>query len=103
MTPSTRTTKWLECHVNRLKDVAIIIVLDQFKRHGIESNMLDDNHDEVEEDHDEVEDDHGAHLQVDLGWDSPLPWVTTAIFLDLGYYAFHRASHEVGPIIRVGW
>ena len=34
MTPSTRTTKWLECHVNRLKDVAIIIVLDQFKRHG---------------------------------------------------------------------
>ena len=60
---------------------------------------MDDNHDEVEEDHD----DHGAHLQVDLGWDSPLTWVTTAIFLDLGYYAFHRASHEVGPINRVGW
>ena len=59
---------------------------------------MDDNHDEVEEDHDEVEDDHGAHLQVDLGWDSPLTWLLTAIFLDLGYYAFHRASHEVGSI-----
>ena len=43
------------------------------------------------------------YSQVDLGWDSPLTWVLTAIFLDLGYYAFHRASHEVGPINRVGW
>ena len=38
------------------------------------------------------------HLSVDLGWDSPLTWLVTAIFLDLGYYAFHRASHEVGWI-----
>jgi len=38
---------------------------------------------------------HKNYQMVDLGWDSPLTWVTTAIFLDLGYYAFHRASHEV--------
>ena len=34
-------------------------------------------------------------LQVHLGWDSPATWLATAIFLDLGYYLFHRASHEV--------
>ena len=36
-----------------------------------------------------------AAVQVVLSWDSPLTWVVTALLLDLGYYVFHRASHEV--------
>jgi len=38
---------------------------------------------------------HKNYQLVDLRWDSPITWLGTAIFLDLGYYAFHRASHEV--------
>jgi len=38
---------------------------------------------------------HKNYQLVDLGWDSPATWLATAIFLDLGYYLFHRASHEV--------
>ena len=36
-----------------------------------------------------------AAVQVVLSWDSPLTWLVTALLLDLGYYVFHRASHEV--------
>jgi len=38
---------------------------------------------------------HKNYQLVHLGWDSPATWLATAIFLDLGYYLFHRASHEV--------
>ncbi|CAG0900280.1 unnamed protein product, partial [Darwinula stevensoni] len=30
-----------------------------------------------------------------LNWDSPWTWILTAIAIDLGYYIFHRALHEV--------
>jgi len=33
---------------------------------------------------------------LDLPWDSPVTWVCAALLVDLGYYWFHRASHEVG-------
>ena len=40
------------------------------------------------------------HIMV-LPWSSPSTWVLTAILLDLGYYCFHRASHEVGLLWAV--
>ena len=39
---------------------------------------------------------HTNYHLVILPWTSPFTWLVTAIFLDLGYYCFHRASHEVG-------
>lgn len=41
------------------------------------------------------------HRLLDLPWDSPLTWLCTALLLDLGYYWFHRASHEVGVLWAV--
>ena len=38
---------------------------------------------------------------VDLPWNSVVTWVLTAVFLDLGYYWFHRASHEIGLLWAV--
>jgi alkylglycerol monooxygenase len=40
------------------------------------------------------------HIMV-IPWSSPLTWFLTAILLDLGYYCFHRASHEVGLLWAV--
>ena len=40
-------------------------------------------------------------VQVDLAWDSPLTWAAAAILIDLGYYWFHRASHEVALLWSV--
>ena len=36
-----------------------------------------------------------------LAWDRPSTWLLTAVLLDLGYYWFHRASHEVGALWAV--
>jgi len=33
---------------------------------------------------------------LDIGWDSAVFWILAAAGVDLGYYFFHRASHEVG-------
>ena len=44
---------------------------------------------------------HIHHHILVLPWSSPLTWVLTAILLDLGYYCFHRASHEVGLLWAV--
>jgi len=44
---------------------------------------------------------HTNHHIVILPWQSPLTWLLTAILLDLGYYCFHRASHEVGLLWAV--
>ena len=38
---------------------------------------------------------------MDLAWDSPLTWAAAAILIDLGYYWFHRASHEVALLWSV--
>ena len=38
---------------------------------------------------------------MDLAWDSPLTWVAAAVLIDLGYYWFHRASHEVALLWSV--
>ena len=38
---------------------------------------------------------------VDLPWDSFITWILTAVLLDLGYYWFHRASHEIGLLWAV--
>ena len=38
---------------------------------------------------------HEHYRVMDLPWDSPVTWVITAVLVDLGYYWFHRASHEV--------
>merc|ERR1711971_1037406 len=39
---------------------------------------------------------HTHYRLVDLPWNSPWTWILTAVLVDLGYYWFHRASHEVG-------
>jgi len=44
---------------------------------------------------------HTHHHIMVLPWSSPLTWVVTAVLLDLGYYCFHRASHEVGLLWAV--
>merc|ERR1719383_708 len=44
---------------------------------------------------------HTHYRVVDLPWDSVWTWVLTAVLLDLGYYWFHRASHEVGVLWAV--
>jgi len=44
---------------------------------------------------------HEHHRIMDLPWNSPITWVTTAILVDLGYYWFHRASHEVAVLWSV--
>ena len=41
------------------------------------------------------------HRLLELPWDSALTWLCTALLLDLGYYWFHRASHEVGVLWAV--
>lgn len=38
---------------------------------------------------------------VELPWSSPWTWLLTALLVDLGYYWFHRASHEVGLLWAV--
>ena len=38
---------------------------------------------------------HEHYRVTDLPWDSAVTWVITAVLVDLGYYWFHRASHEV--------
>ena len=38
---------------------------------------------------------------MDLAWDSALTWVAAAVLIDLGYYWFHRASHEVALLWSV--
>ena len=38
---------------------------------------------------------HEHYRVMDLPWDSAVTWVITAVLVDLGYYWFHRASHEV--------
>merc|ERR1719153_95175 len=44
---------------------------------------------------------HQTYRLVSLPWNSPMTWVLTAVLLDLGYYWFHRASHEVGVLWAV--
>merc|ERR1719481_698040 len=44
---------------------------------------------------------HTHYRVVDLPWDSVWTWVLTAVLVDLGYYWFHRASHEVGVLWAV--
>merc|ERR1712183_47875 len=44
---------------------------------------------------------HEHYRILELPWDSPVPWVTTAVLVDLGYYWFHRASHEVALLWSV--
>jgi len=44
---------------------------------------------------------HTHYRVVDLAWDSPYTWLLTAVLVDLGYYWFHRASHEVGLLWAV--
>merc|ERR1719450_474397 len=44
---------------------------------------------------------HQEYRLTSLAWDSPLTWLLTAVLLDLGYYWFHRASHEVGLLWAV--
>lgn len=44
---------------------------------------------------------HTHYRIVDLPWDSTWTWVLTAVLVDLGYYWFHRASHEVGVLWAV--
>ena len=41
------------------------------------------------------------YRMVDLPWDSVVTWILTAVLLDLGYYWFHRASHEIGLLWAV--
>merc|ERR1712107_554216 len=44
----------------------------------------------------------GTHYRlVDLPWNSPWTWILTAVLVDLGYYWFHRASHEIGALWAV--
>jgi len=44
---------------------------------------------------------HEHYRILELPWDSPITWVTTAVLVDLGYYWFHRASHEVALLWSV--
>jgi len=44
---------------------------------------------------------HTHYRLVDLPWNSPWTWILTAVLVDLGYYWFHRASHEVGVLWAV--
>lgn len=44
---------------------------------------------------------HQEYRLTSLAWDSPVTWLVTAVLLDLGYYWFHRASHEVGLLWAV--
>ena len=44
---------------------------------------------------------HEHYRVMDLPWDSPVTWVITAVLVDLGYYWFHRASHEVALLWSV--
>merc|ERR1719495_1613419 len=44
---------------------------------------------------------HTHYRVVDLPWDSVWTWVLTAVLVDLGYYWFHRASHEIGALWAV--
>merc|ERR1712223_705675 len=44
---------------------------------------------------------HTHYRLVDLPWNSPWTWVLTAVLVDLGYYWFHRASHEIGALWAV--
>ena len=44
---------------------------------------------------------HQQYGVVSLPWDSPLTWVAAAVLIDLGYYWFHRASHEVALLWSV--
>ena len=44
---------------------------------------------------------HANYRLVNLAWDSPVTWVVAALLIDLGYYWFHRASHEVAVLWAV--
>merc|ERR1719357_1761367 len=44
---------------------------------------------------------HTHYRVVDLPWNSVWTWVLTAVLVDLGYYWFHRASHEIGALWAV--
>ena len=44
---------------------------------------------------------HHHYRLLDLAWDSVTTWVLAALLVDLGYYWFHRASHEVGLLWAV--
>lgn len=44
---------------------------------------------------------HHHYRLVDLAWDSVTTWVLAALLVDLGYYWFHRASHEVALLWSV--
>ena len=44
---------------------------------------------------------HQEYRVTSLAWDSVVTWVVTAVLVDLGYYWFHRASHEVGVLWAV--
>ena len=44
---------------------------------------------------------HHHYRLVDLAWDSVITWVLAAVLVDLGYYWFHRASHEVALLWSV--
>jgi len=37
----------------------------------------------------------------DLAWDSAITWILAALLVDLGYYWFHRASHEISLLWSV--
>lgn len=38
---------------------------------------------------------YNKYRLIDLDWNSPVTWFLAALGVDLGYYWFHRASHEV--------
>ena len=44
---------------------------------------------------------HQEYSLISLPWESVITWLATAVLLDLGYYWFHRASHEVGLLWAV--
>jgi len=44
---------------------------------------------------------HHHYRLTSLPWDSVMTWLTAAVLIDLGYYWFHRASHEIGVLWAV--
>jgi len=44
---------------------------------------------------------HEHYRILDLPWESPATWILAAVLVDLGYYWFHRASHEVALLWSV--
>ena len=44
---------------------------------------------------------HEHYRVVDLAWDHVSTWILAAVLVDLGYYWFHRASHEIALLWSV--